>query len=145
VFAHNAFPAALAASEHSLQLTVADYVSNVRASLKRYISHKYTRGQNTLIVYLLDPQIEARLRDPTELRLEERTEFIRCVRTEVGSLPPTAQEPVLLTSFECRLRLRNELRHEFPRLMVVSYQELSPDMNIQPIARISSDDWPESP
>jgi type III secretion protein V len=64
------------------------------------------------------------------------------VRDEVGNLPPTAQNPVILTTQEVRLRLRKEVAHEFPHLNVLSYQELSPDMNIQPIARISSDDWP---
>ena len=34
----------------------------VRNALKRYISHKYTRGGNTLVVYLLDPQIEETVR-----------------------------------------------------------------------------------
>ena len=57
----------------------------------------------------------------------------------VGSLTPTAQSPVILTSLGVRARLRRELEKEFPQLSVVSYQELNPDMNIQPIARIS---WP---
>ena len=30
---------------------------HVRSALKRYVSHKYARGTNTLVVYLLDSQI----------------------------------------------------------------------------------------
>ena len=118
----------------------------VRAALKRYISHKYTRGQNTLIVYLLDPQIEETVRSSIQhtssgsylaLEPEITQEILSAVRTEVGSLPPTAQTPVILTTMEIRRYFRKLVELEFPHLAVLSYQELSPDMNIQPIARIS--------
>lgn len=118
----------------------------VRAALKRYISHKYTRGQNTLIVYLLDPQIEETVRSSIQhtssgsylaLEPEITQEILSAVRTEVGSLPPTAQNPVILTTMEIRRYFRKLVELEFPHLAVLSYQELSPDMNIQPIARIS--------
>jgi type III secretion protein V len=59
------------------------------------------------------------------------------VSDEVGNLPPTAASPVILTTMEIRKILRVLIEKEFPSLAVLSYQELSPDMNIQPIARIS--------
>ena len=108
----------------------------VRADMRRYISHKYTRGRNTLSVYLLDRNIEFRLRQDRPLSDAERAEFIGAVEIEVGSLPPTTT-PVILTTNEVRARARRELELEFPYLAVLSYQELSPDMNIQPIVRIS--------
>lgn len=109
----------------------------VRMNLRRYIAHKYTRGQSTLIVYLVAPEIEQRLRDERSLDADERQEILSATRDEVGSLPPTAQQPVVLTTATVRHRFRRELRGPFPNLAVLSYQELSPDMNIQPIARIS--------
>ncbi len=118
----------------------------VRAALKRYISHKYTRGQNTLIVYLLDPQIEETVRSSIQhtssgsylaLEPEITQEILTAVRSEVGNLPPTAQAPVILTIMEIRRYFRKLVELEFPHLAVLSYQELSPDMNIQPIARIT--------
>ena len=120
----------------------------VRSALKRYISHKYTRGQNTLIVYLLDPQIEETVRSSIQhtssgsylaLEPEITQEILSAVRTEVGSLPPTAQNPVILTTMEIRRYFRKLVELEFPHLAVLSYQELSPDMNIQPIARVALD------
>jgi type III secretion protein V len=45
----------------------------------------------------------------------------------------------LLTTFEVRRRLRKAIERDFPKLAVLSYQELPPDLNIQTIARIS---WP---
>jgi type III secretion protein V len=118
----------------------------VRAALKRYISHKYTRGQSTLIVYLLDPQIEETVRSSVQhtssgsylaLEPEITQEILAAVRNEVGNLPPSAQQPVVLTTMEIRRYFRKLVELEFPHLAVLSYQELSPEMNIQPIARIS--------
>ncbi len=121
---------------------------HVRASLKRYVSHKYARGTNTLIVYLLDPQIEDAIRSSikrtsagTHLALEPdiAQEIVQAVKNECGHLPPTAQRPVILTSMDIRRYVRKLLEYEFnPPFSVVSYQELSPELNIQPVARIST-------
>ena len=120
----------------------------VRNALKRYISHKFTRGGNTLVVYLLDPQIEETVRAAIQhtqsgsylaLEPEITQEMLTATRNEVGNLPPTAQNPVILTTMEIRRYFRKLVELEFPHLAVLSYQELSPDMNIQPIARISLD------
>jgi type III secretion protein V len=118
----------------------------VRSALKRYVSHKYSRGQSTLIVYLLDPQIEETIRSSIQhtssgsylaLEPEITQEILTAVRNEVGSLPPSAQQPVILTTMEIRRYFRKLVELEFSHLAVVSYQELSPEMNIQPIARIA--------
>jgi hypothetical protein len=110
----------------------------VRSSMARYISHKFTRGGNTLVVYLLDPGMEARLAHPRPLSSRDRAVLVRAVRDEVGNLPATAQHPVILTTAAIRRRLRREIAPAFPRLAVLSYPELSPDMNIQPLARIQA-------
>lgn len=121
------------------ELGAEDHVELVRWSLKRYISHKYTRGGNTLVVYLVDPEIERLLASPGELEASVEEPILAAVRSELGSLPPTAQAPVILTASEGRRRLRRVLQATLPHVAVLSYQELSPDMNIQPIARISLD------
>ncbi len=121
---------------------------HVRAALKRYVSHKYARGTNTLVVYLLDPQIEEAIRSSikrtsagTHLALEPdiAQEIVQAVKNECGHLPPSAQRPVILTAMDIRRYVRKLLEYEFnPPFSVVSYQELSPDLNIQPVARIST-------
>jgi hypothetical protein len=121
-----------------LQLMPADYVEFIRARLKRYISFKYTRGANTLVVYLMDPRSEEVMRRP-ELDARAEAAIKAAIGQEMGSLPPSAQVPVILTSLEVRRTLRRLVSPEFPNLAVVSYHELSPDMNIQPIARITPD------
>jgi len=121
---------------------------HVRSSLKRYVSHKYARGTNTLVVYLLDPQIEDAVRGAikrtsagTHLALEPdiAQEIVQAVKNECGHLPPTAQRPVILTAMDIRRYVRKLLEYEFnPPFSVVSFQELSPELNIQPVARIST-------
>jgi type III secretion protein V len=121
-------------------LTTGDYSDFIRSWLKRYISNKYTRGSNTLVVYLLDPVIERRIGAAgAVLTVEEKTNLKAAVEREVGSLPPTSQYPVLLTSADVRRALRKLIEPDFPNLAVLSYQELSPDLSIQPIGRITWD------
>ncbi len=119
------------------QLNALAYVDMLRTKLKRFISHKYTRGGNTLVVYLIDKEIEERMANPAELSRLELTELLKAIDMEVGNLPPTAQQPVILTTLDIRRRIWELVRRDYPMLAVLSYQELSPDMNIQPIARIS--------
>ncbi len=121
---------------------------HVRSAHKRYVSHKYARGTNTLVVYLLDPQIEEAIRASikrtsagTHLALEPdiAQEIVQAVKNECGHLPPTAQRPVILTAMDIRRYVRKLLEYEFnPPFSVVSFQELSPELNIQPVARIST-------
>jgi type III secretory pathway component EscV/tetratricopeptide (TPR) repeat protein len=120
-------------------LTTTQLADFVRTCLKRYLSHKYMRGGNTLVVYLLDSAIENRIADIDARPLNEQEEqkLQAAIRGEVENLPPSAVSPVLLTTFEIRRALRKLIEHEFPGLAVLCYQDLSPDINVQPIARIS--------
>ncbi|MFH0799275.1 MAG: type III secretion system export apparatus subunit SctV [Pseudomonadota bacterium] len=120
---------------------------HVRAGLKRYITHKYAGSQNTLAVYLLDPEIEDLVKNAirrTEkgnylaLEPEITQEIIEAVGKEIAShpFPPGARPPVILTTAEIRHYFRKIVELEFPQLSVLSYQELSENLRIQPIARV---------
>ena len=118
----------------------------VRSSLKRLISHKYAEGKNVLVVYLLDPEIEDAISGAIQrtatgnyLALDpEMTQLIlNTFRQEFGNLPPTAQRPVIVTDMEIRRYIRRLVELDFEKLAVLSYQELSPELNIQPLSRIS--------
>jgi type III secretion protein V len=120
---------------------------HVRAGLKRYITHKYAGASNTLAVYLLDPEIEEMIRNAirrTEkgnylaLEPDVTQEIIEAVGKEIAShpFPPGAKPPVILTTAEVRRYFRKIIELEFPQLSVLSYQELSENLRIQPIARV---------
>jgi type III secretion protein V len=120
---------------------------HVRAGLKRFITHKYAGTANTLAVYLLDPEIEDMIRNAirrTEkgnylaLEPDVTQEIIEAVGKEIAShpFPPGAKPPVILTTAEVRRYFRKIIELEFPQLSVLSYQELSENLRIQPIARV---------
>ena len=115
----------------------AGYAECVRSQFKEYISHKYARGQKTLIVYLLDPGIESRVARSDPLTDEEKLAIHNAVEEKIGALTSWDQTPVILTSIEVRKRLRRLIEVEFPDIAVLSYQELSPNLNVQPIAHIT--------
>ncbi|HWY44522.1 MAG TPA: FHIPEP family type III secretion protein [Candidatus Sulfotelmatobacter sp.] len=119
-------------------LTTEEYVEIVRTTLKRYISYKYAKGAGTLSVYLLDRKIEARLaRIPAQpLTMKESQELVEAVRKQTPATA-AARPPVLLTTSDIRKTLYTLVAREFPRISVLSYQELSPYLNIQSLERIS--------
>ncbi|MDF2549524.1 MAG: sctV [Chlamydiales bacterium] len=117
----------------------------VRSSLKRYISYKYSQGQSVLSVYILDPEIEDMVRgaikqtsagsylalDPDSVQL-----ILQAIRSTIAPAPPGGQPPVLLTAIDVRRFVRKLVEMEFPEVSVVSYQEIVPEIRIQPLGRI---------
>jgi type III secretion protein V len=121
---------------------------DVRASMREYISNRFARNGKTVVIYLLDPKIEESIRKAivpeadgtTHLALEPEIaqEIVHAVREEVGLLPATQHRPVILTTVDIRRYVRKLLEYEFsPPFPVLSFQDLAPEVNIQPVARIS--------
>lgn len=116
----------------------------VRVSLKRHISHTYSSAQGLLPAYLLAPAVEEAIRgairqtsagsylalDPT---LNQR--LLENIQKTVGPVSPV-NKPVLLTSMDIRRYVRKMIETDLYELPVLSYQELTPDVNVQPLARI---------
>lgn len=117
----------------------------VRAALKRYISYKHSLGQTTLSVYLLDPEIEDMVRgaikqtsagsylalDPDSVQL-----ILGAMRNVIVPPPPGGQPPVLITAIDVRRFARKLIEQEFADVSVLSYQEIVPEIKIQPLGRI---------
>jgi type III secretion protein V len=117
----------------------------VRGSLKRHISHKYSAGRNMLPAYLLAPRVEETIRAAIRqtsagsyLALDPAVgkKLVENIKKAVGKLPSTGHLPVLLASMDIRRYLRKLIEQDLYDLQVVSYQELVPEINIQPLARI---------
>jgi type III secretion protein V len=118
----------------------------VRMALARFLCYQHGNGANTLIVYLLDPEIEDMIRSSIEhhnhgsfLSLEPdiSEEILRAVKKELDQLPPRATPPVILTAQDIRRFVRKLLEQEFFSVAALSFQELSPEYKVQPIGRIS--------
>ncbi|WP_164205523.1 FHIPEP family type III secretion protein [[Micrococcus luteus] ATCC 49442] len=116
----------------------ASLAETCRGLLSTALSRQLSRSTTTLVVYLLDPAIEERLRDPAELTPDERRAFLDMIAAEMAYLPATVvMLPVLLTRARVRARLRSVVQVEHPRLKVAAYEELNGNLNIQPVARLS--------
>ena len=118
----------------------------VRTSLSRYVSHKYSGGENVLAVYLIDPDVEETIRKGIRqtsggsyLALDPATtrKITTKVKDEVGDVASAPEKPVLLTSMDLRRYVKTLIQGDLPDLAVISNQELSPEISLQPLGRIS--------
>ena len=116
-----------------------------RESLKRYISYKYSQGQSTLAVYVVDPEIEDMIaaaikQTSTGSRLgldPDTLELIKhAIRSAIKPVPAGGQPPLVLTGFTVRRFVKRLVETEFPNAAVISYQEVLPEIRIQPLGRI---------
>lgn len=120
----------------------------VRAALQRQITHQLSRGTNQLVVFLLHPELERMIQKATrhtvtgsyvDLEPEKLRDILQAIQKPVSTLPDGVQMPQILTTMEIRSSVRRLVARSMPWLHVVSYQELMPTTNIQPVARISLD------
>jgi type III secretion protein V len=113
---------------------------HVRAALRRQITAKHMGASGALPVYLLDPMIEETIREsihktPTGSYLALEPALSRDILAAVGRTI-SAGMAVILTSAEIRRYVRRLVEAEYPQLAVLSYQELSPETQLQPLGRI---------
>ena len=120
-------------------------VEYVRSSLSRYISYKFSGGQNIVAAYLLDPALEEKLRKSIRqtsggsyLAMDPQTvrSILAVVKQTIGDLARIPQKPVIVVSVDLRRYFRKMIEKEYYELPVLSFQELSPEINIQPLGRI---------
>jgi type III secretion protein V len=117
---------------------------HVRAALRRVITHQHAGDGGVLAAYLLDPMIEDTIRDaiqktPTGSYLALEPQLSRDIVAAVGRAvgPDGPSRAVLLTGAEIRRYVRRLVEAEHPGVAVLSFQELAPEAQIRPIARIS--------
>jgi type III secretion protein V len=116
----------------------------VRSGLKSYLAHKLARGQNNLPVLLVAPAVEERLGNawpaldapaPAPLTVAEEQDLLDQIWQNVAGW--NGGLPAILLGPWGRYPMRQLLRAELPELPVVAYTQLSPNVSIQPLARIS--------
>lgn len=114
----------------------------VRSSLKKQITYQYTKGGNSLNVFLLSPEVEEIIRnsihktevgsfltlDPQSTKL-----IIDVAKATIGNTP----NPIILTHPDIRRFVKKLLEVEVPEVTVLSYQEIMHTIIIQPVGKIS--------
>ncbi|PQQ31622.1 EscV/YscV/HrcV family type III secretion system export apparatus protein [Photorhabdus luminescens] len=117
----------------------------IRSSLKRYICYKYANGNNILPAYLLDQQVEEQIRSGIRqtsagsyLALDPAVtqSFLEQMKKTVGDLTQMQNKPVLIVSMDIRRYVRKLIEGDHHGLPVLSYQELTQQINIQPLGRV---------
>lgn len=117
----------------------------VRASLKRYISYRYSGGQNLLSAFMLDPQVEEIVRKAIRktggssylvLGPNKAKPILDAIKESIGDTALQPVPPILLTSMDVRRYVKKLVETEIKSLPVLSYQELTSEITIQPLGRI---------
>ncbi|MFT4132795.1 type III secretion system export apparatus subunit SctV [Labrys sp. (in: a-proteobacteria)] len=119
---------------------------HVRVALKRQISFRAADRNRVIAAYVMQPSAEELLRAGQQtaamggfLGLPE--EQAQSIVTQIGrALRETAPDaaPVVLTAGDVRRHMRTFLAQHGIELAVLSYQELAPEFNVQPLATITS-------
>lgn len=119
---------------------------HVRIALKRQICFQNCAGMNVLPAYILTLDVEDTVRNAIRqssagsyLALDARTtqQIIAAIRKAIGPLDQQLGKPVLLTSVDIRRYMRKLIEVDLYGLPVLSYQELTPDISVHALARIS--------
>lgn len=118
----------------------------IRGSLKRYISYKYSSGQNILPAYLLAPDVEEKIRGSIRqtsagsyMALDPATaqRFVARTKQSIGALRQGRSRPVVVVSMDIRRYVRKLIEMELYDVPVLSYQELTQEITVQPLDRIT--------
>ncbi|MCY4058684.1 MAG: FHIPEP family type III secretion protein, partial [Gammaproteobacteria bacterium] len=118
----------------------------VRGDLKRHISYKYSSDLNLLSAYLLEEDVEETVRggirqtssgnylalDPTVTR-----RLVTQTKALVGDIGRLEHKPVVVTAMDIRRYVRKMLEIELYDLAVLSFQELTQEVTVQPLGKIS--------
>ena len=117
----------------------------VRAGLSRYITHKYSEANQSLVVYLVDREIENMVADSIRpaaagayiaLTPQAIREIIDAVRLEVAPDLEAGRAPILLTDQRARPYLRRIVSTDIPDIVVLAYQEVDPALRVEPLGRV---------
>lgn len=120
----------------------------VRVSLKRFVSYKFSGGRNVLVAYLLEPSVEELLRKSIRqtsagsflaLDPESAKKLLDEIKRQMGAIDQASADrpPVILCSMDVRRYLRKLIELDLPNVPVLSHQELTEEINIQPLGRIA--------
>jgi len=121
-------------------------VEYVRSSLKQYISYRFSGGQSLLASYVLTPETEEAIRKAVRqsssgsyLALDPKLKqmFQESLKQTVGDLSQATQKPVVLTAMDIRRYIKKLVEIGYDDVPVLSYQELTDQITVQPLGKIA--------
>ncbi len=118
-----------------------------RQSLKRAISSKYFTSNETVSVVTLDPQVEQDIMSSVKqteqgaylaLDPEKTQKIIKSVETETQKLENLGKVPIVITSPIVRMYFKKLTGDFFKDLIVVSYNEIESDVELQSVGMVTA-------
>ncbi len=118
----------------------------VRQALKRAISTKYFPKGDKNSVVTLDPKVEQEIM--ASVKTTEQGSYISydpdkgqklmdSVKTEVEKLENMGRNPIVITSPIVRMYFKKMTRDYFPDLIVISYNEIDSDVELQSVGMVT--------
>jgi type III secretory pathway component EscV len=123
-----------------------ELVEHVRMAMRRRICFGLSGGKPRLLVYQLDPGIEDMLRDAIRqgpagsflaIEYEPRAKLVQTLREQIADVSTRTQSPVLLVDASVRRYIRVAVGDDFPELRAISYNEIAPEVEVEPIGTIA--------
>lgn len=118
----------------------------VRQAFSRTLARPYVAGDGKLHVLTLDPAVEQAIRDGIQrsehgsfvvLEPEKAQALYNSLRQGAEKLAARGLPPVVLTAPLVRIYLRKLVEKYLPQLVVISYSELEPDLEVQTEGMVS--------
>ncbi|MCL5036822.1 MAG: flagellar biosynthesis protein FlhA [Chloroflexi bacterium] len=118
----------------------------VRVALSRVICKEYMNNEGVINVITLDPEIEQIIRMAiqrtemgTFLALDPNIgqQILTATGREVAKLQEKGLQPILLCSPEIRPSVRKLTDRSFPNLVVLSWNEIAPRVNVNSVGMVS--------
>jgi type III secretion protein V len=108
-----------------------------RRALRRHIGHRCA-GDGPLAALLLDPRAEEVVRDGIsgEVLALDPALAAALLESLAEEIRRHEEPPVLLASPDVRRALRGLLAPRFPRIAVLAYEELPPELPVRPVGRL---------
>ena len=118
----------------------------VRQSLKRAISNKYFPANEMTSVVTLDPKIEQEIMSSIKqteqgayinLDPEKTQNILNSVKEEMEKMEELGKNPIIVTSPIVRMYFKKLTSEQFQDLIVVSYNEIDNDVELQSIGMVT--------
>ena len=119
----------------------------VRQSLKRAISTKYFSTEETTSVVTLDPKLEQQIMDSVKqtengayltMDPEKTKQIIHSTEVETKKLEDAGKPMIVMTSPIVRMYFKKMTQDYFKDLVVVSYNEVEPQIELQSVGMITA-------
>jgi flagellar biosynthesis component FlhA len=127
------------------ELSAEEKIEFVRVALCRQICKEYQNNEGTINVITVEPSIEKTIQESlkktdqgTFLLIDPNVgqEILEAISYHVESLQEKGLQPILLTSPPLRSALRKLTERSFPNLVILSWNEIAPKVNVNSVAMV---------